>query len=96
VASGLTRSALDRFVGVVGEAGQIVERNLYRAAELIGSFKQLAVDQSSYQRRPSTCRTWCVKSCWQWRPAFAAPFRIIDEVPAGLVLDSYPGRLGRS
>ena len=32
VASGLTRSALDRFVGVVGEAGQIVERNLYRAA----------------------------------------------------------------
>ena len=43
MASGLTRSALDRFVGVVGEAGQIVERNLYRAAELIGLRREATV-----------------------------------------------------
>ena len=96
VASGLTRSALDRFVGVVGEAGQIVERNLYRAAELIGSFKQLAVDQSSYQRRPFDLQDVVREIMLAMAPSIRrTPFRIIDEVPAGLVLDSYPGPLGQ-
>ncbi len=96
VASGLTRSALDRFVGVVGEAGQIVERNLYRAAELIGSFKQLAVDQSSYQRRPFDLQDVVREIMLAMAPSIRrTPYRIIDEVPAGLVLDSYPGPLGQ-
>lgn len=96
VASGLTRSALDRFVGVVGEAGQIVERNLYRAAELIGSFKQLAVDQSSYQRRPFDLQDVVREIMLAMAPSIRrTPFRIIDEVPAGMVLDSYPGPLGQ-
>ena len=96
MASGLTRSALDRFVGVVGEAGQIVERNLYRAAELIGSFKQLAVDQSSYQRRPFDLQDVVHEIMLAMAPSTRrTPFRIIEEVPAGLVLDSYPGPLGQ-
>lgn len=96
MASGLTRSALDHFVGVVGEAAQIVERNLYRAAELIGSFKQLAVDQSSYQRRPFDLQDVVREIMLAMAPSIRrTPYRIIEEVPAGLLLDSYPGPLGQ-
>lgn len=96
IAAGLTRSALERFVGVVGEAGQIVERNLYRAAELIGSFKQLAVDQSSYQRRPFDLQEVVHEISLAMAPTIRrSPYQLIDDVPAGLVLDSYPGPLGQ-
>ncbi len=96
MAAGLTRSALERFVGMVGEAGQIVERNLYRAAELIGSFKQLAVDQSSYQRRPFELLEVVREISLAMAPTIRrSPYQLIDDVPAGLVLDSYPGPLGQ-
>ena len=96
VATGITRSGLDRFLGVVGEAGQIVERNLFRAAELIGSFKQLAVDQSSYQRRPFDLQEVVREITLAMAPSIRrSPYELIDEVPSGLVLDSYPGPLGQ-
>lgn len=96
MASGLTRAALERFVGTVGEASQIVERNLFRAAELIGSFKQLAVDQSSYQRRPFDLQEVVREVALAMAPSIRrTPFRLIDDVPTGLVLDSYPGPLGQ-
>jgi len=96
LASGLTRSALDRFLGVVGEAGQIVERNLFRAAELIGSFKQLAVDQSSYQRRSFDLQEVVREITLAMAPSIRrSPYQLIDKVPSGLVLDSYPGPLGQ-
>src|SRR5207245_7639978 len=48
---GLTRSTMERYVTDAGKAGDILVRNLYRAADLITSFKQVAVDQTSSQRR---------------------------------------------
>lgn len=47
LASGeLKRSELDRFGQNVGEASELIERNLKRADQLVRSFKQVAVDQS--------------------------------------------------
>ncbi|CDG84935.1 his Kinase A domain protein [Janthinobacterium agaricidamnosum NBRC 102515 = DSM 9628] len=43
----VSRSELSALSGKLKEAAQLVERNLARAAELIGNFKQLAVDQGS-------------------------------------------------
>lgn len=51
VDSGLSRRALTDFLADIEDSSHIIERNLSRAAELISSFKQLAVDQTSYQRR---------------------------------------------
>ena len=47
----LTRSGLDRFEHVARESTDIVLRNLRRADRLVKSFKQVAVDQSSEERR---------------------------------------------
>ena len=47
----MTRKDLERYAEVAVEASQILLKNLQRAADLIHSFKQVAVDQSSGERR---------------------------------------------
>jgi len=47
----LTRSALERFEDTARDSTDIVLRNLQRADRLVKSFKQVAVDQSSEERR---------------------------------------------
>jgi len=47
----LTRSGLERFEHTARESTDIVLRNLRRADRLVKSFKQVAVDQSSEERR---------------------------------------------
>lgn len=94
--TGLTRRALQDFLTDVGEGSQIIDRNLSRAAELISSFKQLAVDQTSYQRRQFKLIevvqeiTLTMKPALR-RTAIGLEVSISDE----LALDSYPGPLGQ-
>ena len=94
--SGLTRSALAEYLGDVEEGGLIIERNLARAAELIGGFKQLAVDQTSYQRRSFALDDVAQEIALTMRPALRkTPFELQTDIPPGLVLDSFPGPLGQ-
>lgn len=96
MAEGLTRRALDEFVADIGEGAHIIERNLARAAELLGSFKQLAVDQTSYQRRIFDLEEVVREVTLAMRPTLKrAPFRLEEELPEGLQLDSFPGPLGQ-
>ncbi len=48
----ITRSEFDRFLESSAEAGEVVQTNLRRAADLVGNFKQLAADQADRRRRP--------------------------------------------
>jgi hypothetical protein len=56
LASGLRRSELDRYLADAGEAGELLVRNLKRAATLVAGFKQIAVDQISSERRRHRAR----------------------------------------
>ncbi|PXF31602.1 hypothetical protein WH50_09070 [Pokkaliibacter plantistimulans] len=47
----MTRTDLERFFELAGESVQILKGNLQRAAELVQSFKRMAVDQSTLERR---------------------------------------------
>jgi signal transduction histidine kinase len=47
----LRRSSLQAFVGLIEEASTQLVANLGRAAELVHSFKQVAVDQQQFNRR---------------------------------------------
>lgn len=96
VAGGLRRSALEGFLARASEGGQVLERNLQRAAELVGSFKQLAVDQSSYQRRPFEVAEVAQEVLLALSPTLRrSGVRMLDSVPQGLPMDSYPGPLGQ-
>lgn len=96
--AGLRRSELDRFVTSVEQAADIATRNLHRAAELVNSFKQVAVDQTSSQRRRFELAEVVEEMLTSLRPSLRrTPYSIEVDVPArGLVLDSYPGPLGQT
>ncbi|CBL43633.1 PAS/PAC sensor signal transduction histidine kinase [gamma proteobacterium HdN1] len=96
IESGLTRTALSEFVSEVAESSAIIERNLERAAELIRSFKQLAVDQTSYQRREFSLKGLTHEIALALHPSLRkTTIQLIDQVPEDLHLDSFPGPLGQ-
>jgi PAS domain S-box-containing protein len=97
LASGsIRRSALDAFVRDARTAAAIVVRNLQKASELVTSFKQVAVDQTSAQRREFALAEVVSEIVLTLRPTFRkTPFTVDYEVPADLRLDSYPGPLGQ-
>jgi PAS domain S-box-containing protein len=93
---GLRRSDLQHFMEHVGNASTIAVRNLQRAVELIGSFKQVAVDQASAQRRQFDLLRVINEIIMTLRPTLKrTPYLIDIDVPAGIQLDSYPGALGQ-
>ena len=90
----LRRSQVDRFLGRGREAVELLERNSARAADLIGHFKQVAVDQSSARRRVFDLRQTVEEMLSALRLSFKhSPHRIDVDIPAGLLMDSYPGPL---
>lgn len=93
---GVTRSGLDTYVRSVADASAILSSNLRRAAELINGFKELAVDQSSYQRRIFDLRKVLDEVVLTLSPTLRrTPFTLEMSVPAGVTLDSFPGPLGQ-
>jgi len=93
----LRRSMLEGFVGHVAESSALMEKNLQRAAELLRSFKQVAVDRTGMQRRRFDLATTVGEVIASLRPLYGRHgVELINEVPADVALDSYPGALGQA
>ncbi|MCW7754456.1 PAS domain S-box protein [Desulfobotulus sp. H1] len=93
-AEGLKRSVLEHFINRWQEAGEIIERNLFRAAELIAGFKQVAVDQSSYQRRTFELGEVLHELRLTLSPTLKRNrVELKDDADPGIYMDSYPGPL---
>jgi PAS domain S-box-containing protein len=94
---GLRRSALDDFVASVDTGSDIAVRNIQRAAELVSSFKQVAVDQTSSQRRTFQIREVVEEILLTLNPTLKrTPYRVETEILEDFELDSYPGPLGQA
>ncbi len=92
----LRRSDLERFVEVARESSNIILRNLQRAADLIQSFKQVAVDQSSGERRRFDLRNYIDEVLLSLAPRTKKTgHRIVVDCPPDLEVDSYPGALAQ-
>ncbi|WP_317204339.1 CHASE domain-containing protein [Janthinobacterium sp.] len=95
-AGGVKRSTLLAYLADCRQACSIMTASLARAAELITSFKQVAVDQTSDRRRPfalddvlhDTLATYAA----QLR---RANVQVRLEAPRGLRFVSYPGSVGQ-
>ena len=93
---GLRRSELESYLSQAGEADAIMLRNLQRAADLVSSFKQIAVDRASSQRRSFLLRQFVGELMLPMStPLKAAGVSLTQDVPDGLTMDSYPGPLGQ-
>jgi signal transduction histidine kinase len=92
----LRRSALDSYLQQALEADDIVVRNLRRAANLVQSFRQIAVDTDTAQRRHFDLANFISELILPLRAvAKQTHIVVIQDIPHGLDLDSYPGQLGQ-
>lgn len=90
----LTRQHFETFMASVDEGGNISHRNLERAANLIRSFKEVAVDQSSARRRRFDLAQTVDIVLLTLSPMLKSmPHQVLAEIPAGVELDSVPGAL---
>lgn len=90
----LRKSTLSDYLRESDEGTAILSRALHRSSDLVNNFKHVAVDQVTDQRRSFDLLDILVDVAAVLSPMLRmTPFRFTYEVPAGIVLDSYPGPL---
>lgn len=95
-ARGLTHSALENYMQESSTAATLVEGNLDRAANLIRSFKHVAVDQTSSQCRDFDLGKTLEDVVSTLRPGFKQTHYLLHtDLPTGLRMNSYPGPIGQ-
>jgi len=93
---GLTRSGLALHVSQTHDAVGMLLKNLSRAADLIATFKQVAADQTSLQRRHFMLDEVVREILQMHQPTLRrGGLQVVAQVPGGLQFDSYPGPLGQ-
>lgn len=94
--TGLRRASLESFLKETETAGALIVRNLQRAADLVTSFKHVAVDQTSENRRQFDLRSTMVEIVATLSPILKkTPFRLELDIPPDITVNSYPGALGQ-
>ena len=88
----MKRSDLEKFLDVAQQSSQMTLSNLNRAAQLIQSFKQVAVDQSSESRRVFNLSDYLEEVLFQLSPMLKTTPHFIElRGDRDLTLNSYPG-----
>ena len=92
----MRRSDLLRFIDAAKEAAFLLMRSLRNAAELVNSFKQVAVDQASANRRAfdlhQASQEIVLTMMSQIRKA---GHQVELDIPEGIEMDSFPGPYGQ-
>jgi signal transduction histidine kinase len=90
----MKRSDLEKYLALAEESSGSVLSNLERAAELVQSFKKVAADQSSEEKRVFGMKNYLEQILLSLRPQFKrTPHQVRMDCPDGLSLDSYPGAI---
>jgi signal transduction histidine kinase len=90
----LTRSGLEDYARLAQESAQLILRNLERADKLVKSFKQVAVDQATDERRRFDLAEYLDEVVTSLRPALRRAHHEVDiEVDGHIALDTLPGAL---
>jgi two-component system NtrC family sensor kinase len=92
----MRKSELEKFVSCATESSTLLLRGLNQAAHLVGDFKQVAVDQSSAQRRQFNLHTMMLELTSLLMPGLSkTPYTLVLDIPTDIELDSFPGPLGQ-
>ena len=94
--TGLRRSDLAAYIDDAGKAAALVMRGLHSAADLVNSFKQVAVDRTTEQRRAFDLQQLSHEIiATVMNRIRSSGHRIETEIAFGIGMDSYPGPLGQ-
>jgi len=88
----MTRNDFEKFQRSAIQSSQIISSNLKRAADLIQSFKQVAVDQSAEERRCFDVCGYTHEVLRSFKPKFInTSYDLQVSCKDGLTFNSYPG-----
>ncbi|MEW5723275.1 MAG: HAMP domain-containing sensor histidine kinase [Thermodesulfobacteriota bacterium] len=91
-ADNLKRSALEKYLQTASDSANMILSNLMRAVDLVRSFKQVAVDQSSEERRRFKLKEYIWDVLSSLRPKLVKTRHlVVVNCPDQLELYSYPG-----
>ena len=92
----MRRSTLSEYIATTREGLDLVTRGLRSAGDLVQSFKQVAVDRATEQRRVfDLLRTSQEVIATLHRTIQLAGHQLVLDVPEGIALDGYPGPYGQ-
>jgi signal transduction histidine kinase len=92
----MTEDSLQQFFGIVDQSLQIMTTNTQRAAALVRSFKQVAVDQSSDDMRSFNLKAYLSEVLLSLQPKLKGrPVKVEIDCAPDIVLDSFPGALSQ-
>ena len=92
----LRRSDLTNFIEAAREASTLLMRSLRNAAELVNSFKQVAVDQASAKRRHFNLHQASQEIVTTMKNQIRKAGHQVDlEMPDDIEMDSFPGPYGQ-
>ncbi len=92
----MKRSDFERFLGMADELSGLILANSQRAADLIQSFKMVAIDQSSEERRRFPLKSYVEEALRSLGPSLrAAACRVTVDCDEGIEIDGYPGAISQ-
>jgi signal transduction histidine kinase len=92
----IKKSDILKYLETAGESTKLIMNNAYRAAHLIHSFKQIAVDQVSEVRRRFELSEYIGEVVSSLQPKLKKThIQVVIDCPSDIVLDSYPGALAQ-
>ena len=92
----IRKSTLLQFTQNVIPMSELIESACNQAATLVNSFKRVAVDQTSEQRRKFDLADLVQDICASLAPSFRrSAFDLRVELTSGMTCDGYPGPLGQ-
>ena len=92
----LTQTSFNNFIDEMEQGTLIIERNLYRAAELINSFKQVAVDQASSKKRQFDLNQHIHDVLTTLHPMIKkAQIHVDADIPDNIKIESFPGAISQ-
>lgn len=95
-ANGLSEEELEDYLGTAEQSALLIEANATRAANLIQSFKQVAVDQTAGEQRQINLRDYLGETLTSLTPSLKQAATMVEISGADdLVVTTYPGALAQ-
>lgn len=92
----MTEDSLQQFLEIVDQSLRILTANTQRAAALVRSFKQVAVDQSYDDIRTFRMKDYLDEVLLSLQPKLKVrPVKVEVQCPGDIVLDSFPGAVSQ-
>jgi signal transduction histidine kinase len=92
----IKRSTLNQYLEIALESSQLIFDNLHRAGELVQSFKQVAVDGTSLDKRTFSLKNYIEEVLITLAPQFKqTKHHVAVTGDESVAIDSYPGALAQ-